>query len=149
MNRFYFLSLTVLFTLVSGFISKAYAHSVQVAYCVSCNGDLRIFVEHWHGTESLSSTTMTISLTINNVTTTQTQSPQTGIYNTTLANLPGCTSPITVAAACAGQANTYNNWVVFDYTGITCGVPCSFTITSGNTVFTQDGCGMYPLTVNF
>jgi gliding motility-associated-like protein len=92
---------------------------------------------------------MTISLTINNVTTTQTQSPQSGVYNTTLANLPGCTTPIIVAAACAGQANTYNNWVVFDYTGITCGVPCSFTITSGNTVFTQDGCSMYPLTVNF
>ncbi|CAN5387627.1 hypothetical protein BH09BAC5_BH09BAC5_20590 [soil metagenome] len=140
---------TFALVLFSGLFSSLGAHSVQVAYCVSCNGDLRIFVEHWHGTESLSSTTMTISLTINNVTTTQTQSPVTGIYNTTLANLPGCSTPIIVAAACPGQANMYNNWVAFDYTGIPCNVPCSFTIISGNTVFTSDGCGMYPLTVNF
>ncbi len=149
MKKLYKLSITILFLLVSGLVSQAYAHSVQIAYCVSCNGDLRIFVEHWHGVESLSSTTMTISLTVNNVTTTQTAAPQSGVYQTPLANLPGCSTPIIVAAACAGQANTYNDWVIFDYTGIPCGVPASFTIISGNTVFTQDGCGMYPLTVNF
>ncbi len=144
------ISLIIVFiSLFSSFFSKLQAHSVQIAYCVSCNGDLRIFVEHWHSTEALNSTTMTISLTINGVTTTQTASPQSGLQDTPFASLPGCSTPITVAAACPGDANTYNDWVIFDYTGLPCGVPISFTIISGNTAFTSDGCAMYPLTAGF
>ena len=134
---------------MSSFLAPISAHSVQVAYCVSCNGNLRIFFEHWHGFESINSTTMTISLTVNSVITTQTTAPQGAVYATTLANLPGCSTPIIVAAACPGQANNYNDWIFFDYFGLPCGVPISFTIISGNTVFTTDGCGMFPLTVPF
>ncbi len=125
------------------------AHSVQIAYCVSCNGDLRIFVEHWHGTEDPNSTTMTINLTVNGNPQTQTQPPVTGIINVPFGQLPGCSTPVTSVASCPGNANTYNDWVIYDYFGLPSGVPISFTIISGNTVFTADGCGMYPLTVNF
>lgn len=141
--------LILLLLIMSSFLAPISAHSVQVAYCVSCNGNLRIFFEHWHGFESINSTTMTISLTVNSVTTTQTTAPQGAVYSTTLANLPGCSTPIIVAAACPGQANNYNDWIFFDYFGLPCGVPISFTIISGNTVFTTDGCGMFPLTVPF
>jgi hypothetical protein len=125
------------------------AHSVQIAYCVSCNGDLRIFVEHWHGTEDPNSTTMTINLTVNGNPQTQTQPPVTGIINVPFGQLPGCSTPVTSVASCPGNANTYNDWVIYDYFGLPSGVPISFTIISGNTAFTADGCGMYPLTVNF
>lgn len=63
--------------------------------------------------------------------------------------LPGCTSISTYAAGCPGEENTYNDWVYYDFTGIPQNTPASFTIISGNTMFTTDGCGMYPLTVDF
>lgn len=125
------------------------SHSVQVAYCVDCAGNLRIFIEHWHGNASANSTMMTISLAVNNVTTTQTQSPIANIQNVALANLPGCSTQIISVAGCAGQMNTYNDWVYYDYTGLPTGVPIQFTIISGSNVFTADGCNMYPLSVTF
>ncbi|MFN7911119.1 MAG: PKD domain-containing protein [Bacteroidota bacterium] len=140
-----FLLLFVLMTIVS----ETIAHSVQIAYCVSCNGNLRIFVEHWHGAQNPSSTNMTIQLTINGVSNTQTNPPVAGIMDIPFGSLPGCSTPVTYAAGCNGQQNTYNDWVYYDYFGIPAGVPCSFTILSGNNTFTSDGCGMYPLTVNF
>jgi hypothetical protein len=131
------------------FGNLANAHSVQVAYCSSCSGDLRLFVEHWHATEDPNSTTMTIDVTIGGTTTTQTGSPQGSFQNVPLANLPGCTNPIQILSSCPGQANTYNDWVIYDFTGLPCGVPLVFTILSGNTAFTSDGCGMYPATISF
>ena len=91
MKRFFYILLIVLFDVVN----VVNAHSVQVAYCVDCNGNLRIFVEHWHGTASVNSTNMTINLTINGVTTSQTQSPAFGIINVPFSQLPGCVTPIT------------------------------------------------------
>ncbi len=125
------------------------SHSVQIAYCVDCNGNLRIFVEHWHGTANPNTTNMTISLNVNNNITTQTQSPAFGLINVPFSQLPGCVTPITSVAGCPGQMNTYNDWVVYDYINLPPNVPIAFTIISGNNSFTSDGCGMYPLTVNF
>ena len=125
------------------------SHSVQIAYCVDCNGNLRIFVEHWHGTANPNTTNMTISLNVNNNITTQTQSPAFGLINVPFSQLPGCVTPITSVAGCPGQMNTYNDWVVYDYINLPANTPIAFTIISGNNSFTSDGCGMYPLTVNF
>ncbi len=132
-----------------GFNSQLKSHSVQIAYCVDCNGNLRIFVEHWHGTQNPNSTNMTISLNVNNNITTQTQSPAFGLINVPFSQLPGCVTPITSVAGCPGQMNTYNDWVVYDYINLPANTPIAFTIISGNNSFTSDGCGMYPLTVNF
>lgn len=125
------------------------AHSVQVQYCVSCNGDLRIWVEHWHGNQNPNSTTMTISLDVNGTVSTVTSSPGGGVTNMTPGQLPGCSTPITYATGCPGQENTYDDWVYYDFTGIPQNVPVTFTILSGNTVFTEDGCNMFPLSVSF
>ncbi|MFT5860931.1 MAG: gliding motility-associated-like protein [Flavobacteriaceae bacterium] len=127
----------------------ASAHSVQVQYCVSCNGDLRIWVEHWHGTASPATTTMTISLDINGVVTTVTSAPGGSVINTPAASLPGCSSPLNYVAGCPGEQNTYDDWVYYDFTGLPSNVPITFSILSGNTVFTTDGCGMFPLVVPF
>ncbi|MBW7866920.1 MAG: PKD domain-containing protein [Brumimicrobium sp.] len=135
--------------LIVGIIScwwgpKALAHSVQVGYCFNCNGDLRIWVEHWHGAEDPSTTTMTLSVTVAGNTTNHTGSPTSSVMNTPRQNLPGCTNPITIFASCPGQANTYNDWVAYDFPSMPANVPITITILSGNTVFTEDGCGMYP-----
>lgn len=120
------------------------AHSVQVGYCVSCTGELTLYVEHWHANADPSTTTMTIQLNINGVVSTQTGSPIDNIQDTPLSLLPGCTNPINIFSSCSGEANTYNDWVVFKFPDLPCGVPVTITINSGNTVFTEDGCNMYP-----
>jgi len=125
------------------------AHSVQIQYCVNCNGDLRIWVEHWHGVEDPSTTTMTIDLTVNGNTTTQTSAPGGSILNLQSNNFPGCSTPITYATGCPGEENTHNDWVYYDFNGLPQNVPITFTIISGNTVFTMDACNMYPLSVTF
>jgi gliding motility-associated-like protein len=123
---------------------SAYSHSVQVTYCANCNGDLRIWVEHWHSTEDINSTTMTLEVTVNGVTTTQTGSPNIGVQDVPKASLPGCSTPLTVFGSCPSSANTYNDWVAYDFTNMPTGVPITITIISGNSVFTEDGCGMFP-----
>ena len=140
------LILSSLFLILS---STSNAQSVQVRYCVSCNGDLRIWVEHWHGAEDPTTTSMTIDLEVNGITTSQTSVPGGAVLNVQPGNLPGCSSPLTYGAGCAGEQNTYNDWVYYDFTGLPQNVPITFTLISGNTVFTMDGCGMYPLSVTF
>jgi PKD repeat protein len=139
----------ILFVLLTFITSHADAHSVQVQYCVNCNGDLRLWIEHWHDTEDASATTMTISLNVGGTVTTQTSTPGGSVQNMTPGVLPGCSTPITYAAGCPGEQNTYNDWVYYDFIGIPQNIPITFTIISGNTVFTEDGCNMYPLSVNF
>jgi gliding motility-associated-like protein len=92
---------------------------------------------------------MTIDVDIAGTVTTQTSAPGGGVQNTAPGALPGCSTPITYGAGCPGDENTYSDWVYYDFPGLPTGVPITFTIVSGNTVFTQDACGMYPLSVSF
>ncbi len=146
MKKMFKKALPLLLVLVSycGFNNTAEAHSVQLAYCGNCGGNLRLWVEHWHSTASPSTTTMTISLTVGATTTTTTGSPLTNLQNTPLNQLPGCTTPPVVFASCPTYMNTYLDWVNYDFLGVPCGVPVSITVVSGNSAFTSDGCGMMP-----
>ncbi|MCB0400764.1 MAG: PKD domain-containing protein [Flavobacteriales bacterium] len=120
------------------------AHSVQVGYCVNCNGDLRVWVEHWHTTENPATTTMNIELNVNGNITFVNGIPDTSVQNVPIGSLPGCFTPMNVFAQCQGTGiyapNTHNDWVAYDFPGVQCGVPIEITVISGNTVFTQD-CG--------
>ena len=138
-------------TIIICSVGQVFSHSVQVQWCVSCSGDLRIWLEHWHGSEDPNSTTMTISININGNTSTITSSPGGGVMGMTPSQLSGCSTPITYAVGCPTEENTYNDWVYYDFPGLPTNVPLSFTIISGNTQFTEDCCSpcMYPLTVNF
>ncbi len=132
---------------LAGSIQKAEAHSVQVAYCATCEAKLRLYIEHWHGTADPSTTTMTISVTIGATTITYTGSPLFGLVDVPFAQLPSCAIPPVVVAQCPGQANTYDDWVIYEFDSIQCNQPVTITILSGNTVFTQDGCSYMPLSI--
>lgn len=134
-----------LFVLLS-FSLNVYGHSVQVGYCVSCAGELTLYVEHWHANSDPNSTTMTIDLNINGVVSSVTGSPIDNVQNTPFSSLPGCSNPITIFGSCSGEADTYNDWVVFKFPNLPTGVPITITVVSGSTVFTEDGCSMYPAT---
>lgn len=122
---------------------QAYAHSVQIGYCVNCDGEFRLWVEHWHGNANPGTTTMTIDVTVNGVTSQTTGSPTGSVINTPIGNLPGCQAPLQVFYSCP-QANTYDDWVSYDFPGVPAGSNVDITIISGNTVFTADGCGGFP-----
>ncbi len=142
MKTFYTFLLLALFSFT---VKSTFAHSVQVAYCISCTGQLTLYVEHWHGNASPTGTTMTISLTVNGVTTTQTGSPIANLQNVPFAQLPNCASPPVVFASCPGNANTYNDWVVYTY-NVPANSNVQFQVLAGNNFFTEDACGMFPAT---
>ena len=133
-NIFFVLLLVLLSKMVS-------AHSVQVAYCGSCQGLLRLYVEHWHGS-GFGATTMNIQVTINGVTTQQGGAPV-GNINSAFADLPNCATPPVSFGACS-RANSENWWAIYDFPNVPCGVDVSITVISGSNYNTTDGCGMYP-----
>ena len=118
------------FTILIISMGQVFSHSVQVQWCVSCSGDLRIWLEHWHDGmgDDPNSTTMTISVTINGTTTTTTSAPGGSVSNMTPSQLSGCSTPITYAAGCPGEENTYNDWVYYNFSGLPANVPLSFTV---------------------
>ena len=144
-KHFNYIKLIFLFIVLSNSVNT-FAHSVQVGYCVSCTGELTLYVEHWHSSSDPNSTTMTIDLNINGVMSSVTGSPIDNIQDTPYSGLPGCNDPITIFGSCSGDANTYNDWVVFKFPNLPTGVPITITVVSGSTVFTEDGCNMYPAT---
>ncbi|MBL4593596.1 MAG: PKD domain-containing protein [Flavobacteriales bacterium] len=140
----YLLILLIIFSF-DAINSKVNAHAVQLGYCTNCNGDLRIWIEHWHGA-SFGASSLTVTITVNGVPTTITGATTLASpLNTPAANLPGCFTPLVPFAACT-QANTYGEWVAYDFPGVSCGVPISVVVTANQstTIYTQDACGMYP-----
>ncbi len=144
MRRFLLLCLLVFSLCQSGF-----SHSVQVAWCQSCDGLLRLYVEHWHNAQDPSTTDMTISVTVNGTTTTETGSPLDNLQDLDIDELPGCATPATSFAGCTQGAgcgmNQCRDWVVYEFPDVPKGSPVEITVISGNSVFTEDCDGtMYP-----
>ncbi|MFT6717044.1 MAG: gliding motility-associated-like protein, partial [Saprospiraceae bacterium] len=107
-------------------------------------GALRLYVEHWHNSTDPSTTTMTISTVVDGVTTLQTASPAGSLLGVLYADLPNCATNSVSFAACA-DANTNNDWVIYDFAGALPGSVVNITVISGNNEFTQDCDGtMYP-----
>src|SRR5690606_22553361 len=72
--------------------------------------------------------------------------PQGSYINVPIGSLPGCASAITPFGSCAGSANTYDDWVQYNFPAVPCGVSIELVVQAGNTVFTEDCGGMFPAT---
>ncbi len=67
--------------------------------------------------------------------------------NTTRPNLPG--PPITWLSACPGEADTYNDWVYFDFAPAACNQPITIQFNNGTTACLEEACSsLYPITIN-
>lgn len=121
------------------------AHAIQLAWSVTCQGKFRLFIEHWHTSNFVPSTTMEIDYTINGVTTRRAGVLVASI-NTSFNTLPTSTTPIISFAACP-SANTENFWAVYDFDSIPCSVAVDITVIGGNNNDVADGCGMFPASV--
>jgi gliding motility-associated-like protein len=88
---------------------------------------------------------MDLDVTVNGVTTRISGSPDINLQNTAKADLPNCSEPPILVSQCSGKANTYNDWVRYTFPSVPCGTDVSIKIISGNTAFTADCGGMYPV----
>ncbi len=142
------LLLTTCLLLLSG--SSVFAHGVQLRWQI-VSGNLRIWIEHWHGpTTSVSSFPLSVTLSVNGGTPTTSTYYATGYANgTTLANLPNSGSTSTLLSECTPRANTENDWVYWDFPAPSCGSPVDLTIVAGLAATTNEGCtNLYPQTIN-
>ena len=136
--------------LIAGSIFQVDGHGVEVRHCLTTDGDLRIFVEHWHG--DLSSTTEPGGIDIRNDIngTISTLNPTGVANNIDLDNggsLPGCPVGVipTIATTCPGQ--DVNDWVYYDFP-FSCDTNISYTLLKGLTVYLEEACdGLYPANI--
>jgi len=130
-----------------GVAQKADAHGVQVGYGMTPTGFVRIYIEHWHSNSEVTPGN-NINVTVTTATGTSTFNVNvTGtVSNTSIANLPGLTGPITILGA-GTSANRYNNWGYWDFAPGSCNQPISIRINQGNTVvFQEETTSLYPVT---
>ncbi len=147
MKKLSYLSRVVILAIAFIGLSKSStAHSVQFAYCANCASTLRLFFEHWHGCtpNPATSGTITISLTVGANTTTTTGFPSLNLCNIPFSGLPGCNLPPVFVASCPANANVYNDWWVYDFPNVPCGVPISVTASNPSNAYTADCGGMFP-----
>ncbi|MBC7368224.1 MAG: HYR domain-containing protein [Undibacterium sp.] len=134
-----------------GAAQKVAAHGVQVAYGTTPTGFVRIYIEHWHGDETVAAlgATNNINVTVNTGTTSSTFNVNVSgtVNNTSVGNLPGLVGPIKIVGT-TSRSNAYNDWGYWDFAPGSCNQPVSITINQGNTViFTEAESNLYPATI--
>ena len=141
-------------------LQEVASHAVETRYCINTDGDLRIFVEHWHSL--LDDEAKAGTLTVEDLSTSQ----QTDILpdgmlttvNWDQIHLPGnCTTGSAgvlvteQSSTCTGgtrPGGTQGNWVYYDFS-VQCYVPVAIRIIRGNTVVLEEGCDeLYPVDIN-
>jgi hypothetical protein len=140
-----------LFALLVSAATTSFAHSVQIGWHIASNGKVRVYLEHWHGQASQSmaqSFYITASYKIGSAAPVSATYYGSGFFNQTAkANLPDA-STITWLAACSGSANTYNDWVYYDFDPPACNTPVTLTIIDGPPAETAEGCSqIFPQTI--
>ena len=129
----------------------ANAHSVQIGWQIASNGKVRVYLEHWHGAATQAMATnfyITASYQIGSAAPVSATYYGSGFFNNTAkANLPDA-GTITWLASCSGSANTYNDWVYYDFDPPACNTPVTLTIIDGPPAETAEGCSqLFPQTI--
>jgi hypothetical protein len=124
------------------------AHGVQVAHCETAAGNLRVFVEHWHGAGQTASASdsIEIQVTAGDEISVATVAASGTLPNTDLSSLPGCAIGTLRTDAGCGGANNHDNWAYWDFTPNSCGIPTTVKLLKGNSVVFEESCGdLYPV----
>ncbi len=132
---------------------SVFAHGVQLRWHIADNGNVRVWIEHWHGATSASGVSgfpLSVSVSINGAPATTTTYYADGVANgVTAANLPGpATTLLSECTSGSKPANSQNNWVYWDFAPPACNTPVELTIIAGLAVTTDEACsGLYPQTI--
>lgn len=126
----------------------AFAHGVQVRWNVTPEGNIRVWIEHWHSaTESVSGFPLEVYTVVDGDTTYATYQGTGAVNYTAIAGLPDGGSSSIHLSSCT-DANNYNNWVYWDFAPPACNIPINVTVISGPSSTTMEGCGtLYPQTI--
>ena len=130
-----------------------YAHGTQAAYCITNSGTIRVYIEHWHG--NIVPSQVVNALVVINVTDVNTNVssqfmmiPDGVVWNTSVNNLPDCKGPLTILHECSGVANTYNDWVYWDFVPPSCFDPLTIElagVVGSQSWYFDEACGaLYP-----
>lgn len=138
------------------FTINSWAHSVQLGYVILEDGRLRVYTEHWHGDQSQSgefaNAPLELIMTYGAVVDNLTVSASGYVNNLTLAQLiqmelNNGSSQYTVTGSCSGEANTYNDWLYWDFLPAVCDEELQIEIIRGTQAITADACGtLFPYT---
>ena len=134
-------------------ISQVDSHGIEVRHCLTTDGNLRIFVEHWHGDLSSVGEPGGIDIKDDITGVVSTLTP-TGLVNNinvdSGGSLPGCPSGFvpTVATTCGSPGGSEHDWVYYDFP-FSCDTNISYTLIQGLTVYLTEACdGLYPATIS-
>ena len=144
------ISRTSLILLFLGMGLITFGHGVQLRWnIVPSTGAIRVWVEHWHGgTSNVNGFPLVVSYTVNGTTTQQTYYANGYVNYTSLGALPDGGNMSTLLSLCSGRANTYNNWVYWDFNPPACNTPVTLNILQGTAATTAEGCSnLYPQTI--
>ena len=117
-----------------GSFASLYGHTVQISYCITDEGRIRVFFEHWHGNLTVAQTAnavvnMTVFDSSTGMTTNFSSLPAGVVWDTGINDLPGCKGGMNVLSQCNG-ANMYNDWAYWDFTPPECFVDIRISINS-------------------
>ena len=150
-----FIKIHLLLLAVQTILNQANGHTVEVRHCLTTEGKLRIFLEHWHNDiiETVAAAgTIDVAIEELNYSQTVVDLAPTGIINNINLNngenLPGCVGNGTpVLSSICTEETAEHDWVYFDF-DFSCEIPSSYTILKGNTDILQKGCKeLLPVTI--
>ena len=130
-----------------------FGHGVQVNYCITEAGSVRVFIEHWHGNlsiEQMRNAQVQIIVDDGTTVTNEFYQSEGAVINTPIGSLPGCKTEMVVLSQCTGSrpANAYNDWAYWDFSPPACSVPLTLTVNAvrGSEAYIFDeGCSnLYP-----
>merc|ERR1719168_33634 len=127
-------------------------HGTSVRGCLSPNGNLLAFVQHWHGGWSDGQTTSGAgTMDLSTPSGTVTRSADYMLLNKGVSYLDGlCADGFStdLISTCSGQ-DYRDDWAVYEFTVGSCSTSSSFTLLSGNTVVLTEACSnLYPATIS-
>ncbi|KAB1063891.1 hypothetical protein F3059_07585, partial [Salibacter halophilus] len=135
MNKLRHLFLFLTFIVVS---TNAFSHSVQTFWEERNDGSIRFWLEHWHGTPSPSSLS-NFYIVVDQGSGNQNVTATGSVNNTSFSNLP-VQGSVQNRSTCTG-ANTYDNWVYYDFYPAACNQSLTITFVDGPPVETEPACG--------
>ncbi|MCX2837945.1 HYR domain-containing protein, partial [Salinimicrobium sp. MT39] len=129
------LLLFISFLLLS-FISSA--HTVQTFWELRDDGTIRFWLEHWHN-DVTDSNLGNFYIVVNQGSGNQNISGSGYYNNIPFGNLP-VQGTINNRVQCSGQANTYNDWVYYDFLPVKCNEEVTIKFVEGPPAETEEAC---------
>lgn len=130
------------------FSNQLFSHGVQVVYEVKNNGSVRIWIEHWHGPGlEVNSFPLEVEYYQNDtLLSSEVYLADGKADQTPISELPFDTEHF-ILSTC-GDADTYNDWVYWDFFPIVCDQVIDIVIVEGLDATTDEGCSeLYPQTI--